>query len=321
MLDIVQSRSLSGREHQPDYPPKTPREGGKFMIFGSIPALVTPFSGNCVAEDSLREFVEWQIAEGSNALVPCGTTGEVATLDADEHRHVIATVVEVAKGRVPVIAGTGTNSTAASIERTRAAADLGADAALVVVPYYNKPSQAGLAAHFTAIAEASPIPIVVYNVPSRTVADISVDTLAEVAKHPRIIAVKDATGSLGRVSAQRLKCGENFIQLSGNDESALAFNAMGGVGCISVSANVAPRLCSDFQKAMREGRWDDAAKLEGRLAPLHAALFTDASPGPTKYALTRVRPGFPAELRLPLVEASDSSKRAVDAALEHAGLI
>jgi 4-hydroxy-tetrahydrodipicolinate synthase len=321
MLDIVQSRSLSGREHQPNYPLKTPRMGGKFMFFGSIPALVTPFSGKCVAEDSLREFVEWQIAEGSNALVPCGTTGEVATLNADEHRHVIATVVEVAKGRVPVIAGCGTYSTEASIERTRAAADLGADAALCVVPYNNKPSQAGLAAHFTAIADASPIPIVVYNVPSRTVADISVETLAQIAKHPRIVAVKDATGNLGRVSDQRLKCGEDFVQLSGNDDMALGFNAMGGVGCISVTANVAPRLCSDFQKAMREGKWDEALKLQDRLYPLHAALFTDASPGPTKYALSRIKNDFPAELRLPLVEASDGSKRAIDAALEHAGLI
>ena len=291
------------------------------MFFGSIPALITPFSGGRVAEDTFADFVEWQIAQGSNALVPCGTTGEVATLTGDEHRQLIAHTVEIAKGRVPVIAGTGTYSTAASIERTRAAADVGADAVLAVVPYYNKPSQAGLAAHFIAIADASPLPIVVYNVPSRTVADISVETLAEIAKHPKIIAVKDATGNLGRVSDQRLKCGEGFIQLSGNDDMALGFNAMGGVGCISVTANVAPRLCSDFQKAMREHRWDEALGLQDRLYPLHAALFTDASPGPTKYALTRVRPGFPAELRLPLVEASDSSKRAVDAALEHAGLI
>ena len=291
------------------------------MIFGSIPALVTPFSGGRVAEDTFREFVEWQISEGSNALVPCGTTGEVATLSAAEHRQVIAAAVEVAKGRVPVIAGCGTYSTAASIERIRAAADLGADAALVVVPYYNKPSQAGLEAHFTTIADASALPIVVYNVPSRTVADISVETLAAIAKHPKIVAVKDATGNLGRVSAQRLACGEDFVQLSGNDDMALGFNAMGGVGCISVTANVAPRLCSDFQKATREGRWDDALKLQDKLYPLHAALFSDASPAPTKYALTRVRQGFPAELRLPLVEASDSSKRAVDAALEHAGLI
>jgi len=191
----------------------------------------------------------------------------------------------------------------------------------VVVPYYNKPSQAGLAAHFTAIADASPLPIVVYNVPSRTVADISVETLAQIAKHPKIVAVKDATGQLDRVSAQRLQCPEDFVQLSGNDDMALGFNAMGGMGCISVTANVAPKLCSDFQKAMREKCWDDALKLQDRLFPLHKALFTDASPAPTKYALSRLKNDFPAELRLPLVEPSDASKRAVDAALEHAGLI
>jgi 4-hydroxy-tetrahydrodipicolinate synthase len=291
------------------------------MFFGSIPALVTPFSGGRVAEDTLSEFVEWQIAEGSNGLVPCGTTGESATLSRDEHREVIARTVRVANGRVPVIAGCGSYSTAVAIELVRAAADVGADAALVVVPYYNKPSQAGLKAHFTAVADASPVPVVVYNVPSRTVADISVETLAEIAKHPKIVAVKDATGNLARVSAQRLACGGDFVQLSGNDDMALGFNAMGGVGCISVTANVAPKLCSDFHKAMREDRWEEALKLQDRLYPLHAALFSDASPGPTKYALTRVRPGFPAELRLPLVEPSESSKRTVDAALEHAGLI
>jgi 4-hydroxy-tetrahydrodipicolinate synthase len=291
------------------------------MFFGSIPALVTPFSGGRVAEDTFAAFVEWQIAEGSDALVPCGTTGESATLSRDEHREVVAHTVQVANRRVPVIAGCGSYSTAAAIELVRAAADVGADAALVVVPYYNKPSQAGLVAHFTAIADASPLPIVVYNVPSRTVADISVESLAVVAKHPKIIAVKDATGNLGRVSAQRLECGEAFVQLSGNDDMALGFNAMGGVGCISVTANVAPRLCSDFQKATREGRWDDALNLQDKLYPLHAALFTDASPGPAKYAIARVKPDFPVELRLPLVEPSDASKRAVDAALEHAGLI
>lgn len=291
------------------------------MFFGSIPALVTPFSGKCVDEDSLREFVDWQISEGSNALVPCGTTGESATLSREEHRNVVATTVEVAKGRVPVIAGCGSYSTAAAIELVHSAADAGADAALVVVPYYNKPSQAGLAAHFLAVAEASPLPVVVYNVPSRTVADISVETLAGVAKHPKIVAVKDATGNLARVTAQRLSCGEDFCQLSGNDDMALGFSAMGGVGCISVSANVAPKLCSEFQKATREGDWDAALKLQDRLYPLHAALFSDASPAPTKYALSRVRPGFPTDLRLPLVEASDASKRVVDKALEHAGLI
>jgi len=291
------------------------------MFFGSIPALVTPFSDGRVAEDTFAELVEWQIAEGSDALVPCGTTGESATLTRDEHREVVAHTVQIAKGRVPVIAGCGSYSTEAAIEMVRAAGDVGADAALVVVPYYNKPSQAGLRAHFIAIADVSPILVLVYNVPSRTVADISVEILAEVAKHPKIVGVKDATGNLARASAQRIACGEQFIQLSGNDDMALGFNAMGGVGCISVTANVAPRLCSEFQKAMKDGRWEDALKLQDRLYPLHAALFTDASPAPTKYALSRVRAGFPQELRLPLVEASEASKRAVDAALDHAGLI
>jgi len=290
------------------------------MFFGSIPALVTPFSGGRVAEDTFREFIDWQIAEGTDGLVPCGTTGECATLTSDEHRHVIATAVEAARGRVPVIAGCGSYSTAHAIEMVRASADVGADGVLVVVPYYNKPSQAGLAAHFLAVAEASPLPIVVYNVPSRTVADISVETLGTIAKHPRIVAIKDATGNLARVTAQRLACGTDFIQLSGNDDMALGFSAMGGVGCISVTANVAPRLCSDFQKAIREGRWADALELQDRLYPLHAALFTDSSPAPTKYALTRVRQGFPGDVRLPIVDASEASRRAVDAALAHAGL-
>ena len=291
------------------------------MFYGSIPALVTPFSANCVDEDSLRELVEWQISEGSNGLVPCGTTGESATMSHSEQRRVIEITVEVAAGRVPVIAGCGSNSVAVAIEHIKAAKEDGADAALVVMGYYNRPSQAGMLAAFRALSEASELPIVVYNIPGRAVVDISVETMAEIAKLPNIAGVKDATGNLGRVSAQRLACGEGFIQLSGNDDSALGFNAMGGVGCISVTANVAPNLCSDFQKSIREGRWDDALKLQDRLYPLHSALFTDASPGPAKYALSRVRPGFPTDLRLPLVEASDGSKRAVDQALEHAGLI
>ena len=237
-----------------------------------------------------------------------------------EQRRVIEVTVEVAAGRVPVIAGCGSNSVAVAIEHIRAAKEVGADAALIVMGYYNRPSQAGMLAAFRALSEASELPIIVYNIPGRAVVDISVETMAEIAKLPNIAGVKDATGNLGRVSAQRLACGEDFIQLSGNDDSALGFNAMGGVGCISVTANVAPRLCSDFQKATREGRWDDALKLQDRLYPLHSALFTDASPGPAKYALSRVRPGFPIDLRLPLVEASDTAKRAVDEALEHAGL-
>jgi 4-hydroxy-tetrahydrodipicolinate synthase len=291
------------------------------MFFGSIPALVTPFAGGRVAEDTLADLVEWQVAEGSNALVPCGTTGESATLSAGEQRRVIEVTVEVARGRVPVIAGCGSNSAAVAIEHLRAASEAGADAALVVMGYYNKPSQAGLLATFRALSEASELPIIVYNIPGRAVVDISVETLAEIGKLPNVVGVKDATGNLARVSAQRLASGTQFVQLSGNDETALAFNAMGGVGCISVAANVAPRLCSDFQAATREGRWDNALELQDRLYPLHTALFTDASPGPAKYALSRVRPGFPTELRLPLTEPSDASKRAVDQALEHAGLL
>ena len=291
------------------------------MFFGSIPALVTPFSGERVDEDTFRELVEWQIAEGSNALVPCGTTGETPTLSNEEQHRIFEITVEVARGRVPVIAGCGSNSTASCIAHLKAARQAGADAALIVTGYYNKPSQAGLLAHFRALSETSELPIIVYNIPSRAIVDISVKTMAEIASLPNIAGVKDATGNLGRVSAQRLACGERFCQLSGNDETALGFNAMGGVGCISVSANVAPRLCSQFQKAMRDGQWEEALKLQDRLYPLHIALFTDASPGPVKYALSRVRPGFPTKLRLPLVDPSEASRRAVDEALEHASLI
>jgi 4-hydroxy-tetrahydrodipicolinate synthase len=305
-----------------DYPLRsTCREGEKFMFSGSIPALVTPFSGNCVDEDSLSGLIEWQIAEGSSALVPCGTTGESATLTPAEQRRVIEITVEVARRRVPVIAGCGSNSVAAAIEHIRAAKEVGADAALVVMGYYNRPSQAGMVAAFRSLSEASELPIIVYNIPARAVVDISVESMAEIAKLPNIVGVKDATGNLGRVSAQRLACGEDFVQLSGNDDMALGFNAMGGVGCISVTANVAPRLCADFQAAMAQGRWADALELQDRLYPLHAALFTDASPGPVKYALSRVRPGVPTDLRLPLTEPSAASKRAVDEALEHAGLV
>jgi 4-hydroxy-tetrahydrodipicolinate synthase len=290
------------------------------MFSGSIPALVTPFAAGRVDPATIREFIEWQIAEGTSALLPCGTTGEVATLTSDEHRHVVATVVEAANGRVPVIAGCGNYSTAHTIDMIRAAADVGADAALVIVPYYVKPSQAGLAAHFLAVADESPLPIIVYNVPSRTVADISVETLAEIARHKKIVGIKDATGNLARVTAQRLACGTDFCQLSGNDDMALGFNAMGGVGCVSVTANVAPRLCAEFQKAMADGHWDKALELQDQLFPLHVAMFADASPGPAKYALARVRPDFPTELRLPMTEPSDAAKRVIDAALDHAGL-
>jgi len=290
------------------------------MFFGSIPALVTPFAAGRVNEAAFRDLVEWQIDEGSNALVPCGTTGEAATLTADEHRRVIEITVEVARGRVPVLAGCGSNNTAHAIELTRAAKEAGADAALHVPPYYNRPNQEGIYAHLAAVADLD-IPVILYNVPARTVTDIAVETMGRLSRLPNVIGVKDATGNLGRVSDQRRACGEEFVQLSGNDETALAFNAMGGAGCISVTANVAPRLCSQFQEAMREGRLDEAVSLQDRLYPLHTALFTDASPGPVKYALSRVRPGFSAELRLPMTEASPASKAAVDSALAHAGLI
>jgi 4-hydroxy-tetrahydrodipicolinate synthase len=290
------------------------------MFFGSIPALVTPFSGGRVAEDTFAALVDWQIEQGSSALVPCGTTGEAATLTIDEHRRVIAQTVKIARGRVPVLAGCGSNDTARAIELTKMARDAGADAALHVPPFYNRPNQEGIYAHLAAVADLD-LPIVLYNVPARTITDIAVDTMARLSRLPNVIGVKDATGNLARVSAQRLACGEQFIQLSGNDDMALGFSAMGGVGCVSVTANVAPRLCADFQEAIREGRWDHALALQDLLYPLHAALFSDASPGPTKYALSRVRKDFPAELRLPMTEPSDASKKAVDAALEHAGLI
>jgi 4-hydroxy-tetrahydrodipicolinate synthase len=291
------------------------------MFRGSIPALVTPFRDEAFAEEVYRAFVAWQIAEGSHGLVPCGTTGEGATLDSDEHRRVVAACVEVAAGRVPVIAGCGSNDTSTAIALTRAAKEAGADAALHVPPYYNRPNQDGIYAHLAAIAEAVEIPIVLYNVPSRTITDIAVETMARLARIANIVAVKDATGNLARVTAQRLACGARFVQLSGNDDMALGFSAMGGQGCISVTANVAPRLCADFQNACLSGDWQAALTLQDRLYPLHAALFSDASPGPVKYALGRVCPDFASDLRLPMTPPSEASRRAVDAALRHAGLL
>ena len=290
------------------------------MFFGSIPALLTPFAAGRVDHAIFRDFVEWQIDEGSSGLVPCGTTGESATLTTDEHKSLIALTVEVARGRVPVLAGCGSNNTAHAIELTRNALEVGADAALHVPPYYNRPNQDGIFGHLAAVAEVG-IPIVLYNVPARTITDIAVETMAKLARIPNVIGVKDATGNLARVSAQRLACGEQFIQLSGNDDMALGFNAMGGVGCVSVTANVAPKLCRHFQEATREGQWDEALALQDLLYPLHAALFSDASPGPAKYALNRVRPDFPLNLRAPMTEPSAPSKKAVDEALAHAGLI
>jgi len=290
------------------------------MFFGSIPALLTPFAAGRVDHAIFRDFVEWQIDEGSNGLVPCGTTGESATLTTDEHKALVALAVELARGRIPVLAGCGSNNTAHAIELTRNALEVGADAALHVPPYYNRPNQDGIYGHLAAVAEVG-IPIVLYNVPARTITDIAVETMAKLSRLPNVIGVKDATGNLARVSAQRLACGEQFIQLSGNDDMALGFNAMGGVGCVSVTANIAPKLCSQFQEATREGRWEEALELQDRLYPLHAALFSDASPGPAKYALNRIRPNFPADLREPMTEPSAASKKAVDQALAHAGLI
>jgi 4-hydroxy-tetrahydrodipicolinate synthase len=293
------------------------------MFSGSIPALVTPFRNGTFAEQDYRDLVEWQIAEGSAALVPCGTTGEAATLTKDEHFEVVRICADQAKGRVPVLAGAGSNDTQVAIANVHAAKNSGADAVLMVPPYYNRPSQEGIFRHFEAVANATDLPIVLYNVPGRTVTDIQPSTIARIvtAFGERFIGVKDATGQLGRVSEQRSGCGADFIQLSGNDETALAFNAMGGVGCISVSANVAPKLCADFQAAWAAGDNARALELHDRLYPLHLAMFTDASPGPVKYALGKVRPGFPVELRLPMTEPSEASRAAVDAALAHAGLI
>jgi 4-hydroxy-tetrahydrodipicolinate synthase len=291
------------------------------MFSGSIPALVTPFRNGALDEALFRRFVDWQIAEGSSALVPCGTTGESATMSIEEHNHVVKVCVEQAAGRVPVIAGCGSNDTKVALEHMHHAKAAGANAALVVLPYYNRPNQEGLLAHYRHLAENSDLPIIIYNVPARTVTDISPETMGELAKLPTIVGVKDASGKLERVSAQRLACGPDFCQLSGNDDMALGFMAMGGVGCISVTANVAPRLCADFQKACLTGDWKGALALQDRLFPLHAALFSDASPGPVKYALTRTMPDFPAELRLPMTWPSEASRKAVDAALAHAGLV
>lgn len=294
--------------------------GIESRILGSIPALVTPFRDGAVDFDAFDAFVEWQIAQGSTGLVPCGTTGESPTLSHAEHYAVITRTVEIAAGRVPVIAGCGSNDTATAIAHVAHAAKVGADAALIVVPYYNKPAQAGLVAHFTALADASSMPIIIYNIPGRSVADMSTETMAALAQLPTVIGVKDATGNIARVAAQRAACGPDFIQLSGNDDMALAFNAMGGVGAISVTANVAPQLCAQFQAATLAGDFRTALAINDRLYPLHAALFSDASPGPTKYALARLGK-MAADVRLPICEPSDASKAAVDAALAHAGLI
>ena len=291
------------------------------MIQGSMPALVTPFINGELDEAGFAKFVEWQIAEGSHGLVPVGTTGESPTLSHKEHKRLVEICVETANKRVPVIAGSGSNNTEEAIDLTRHAQEVGADAALVVTPYYNKPDQRGLYAHFKAISDAVEIPIVIYNIPPRSIVDMSVDTMAQLFNDcENVIGVKDATGDLGRVSLQRAAMGEAFIQLSGEDITALGYNAHGGRGCISVTANIAPRLCAEFQTATLEGRFEDALAIQDRLTPLHEALFIQPNPSGPKYALSKL--GILSdEVRLPMVGVSDEVKEIIDAALAHAGLL
>jgi 4-hydroxy-tetrahydrodipicolinate synthase len=290
------------------------------MITGSIPALVTPFKNGELDLVTLKKLVEWHIAEGSTGLVPVGTTGESPTLSHAEHQKVIEVVVQTVAGRVPVIAGAGSNNTAEGISLIQFAERVGADAALVVTPYYNKPTQAGLVAHFTALHDCCALPIVIYNIPGRSVVDMSPETMGQLAKLPRIIGVKDATGKIERVSQQRATCGADFIQLSGEDATALGFNAHGGVGCISVTANVAPRLCAEFQAATLAGDYAKALEYQDRLMPLHEAIFIEPGLVSAKYALSLL--GLCSEdVRLPLVGLTDGAKARVKAAMQHAGLL
>lgn len=291
------------------------------MFSGSIPALVTPFRDGLIDEEAFRRFVDWQIANGSSALVPCGTTGESATLSYDEHYRVIELCIEQANGRVPVIAGCGSNDTATAVRHMDFAKKAGAAAALVVAPYYNRPNQEGIYAHFAHLAEHSDLPMIAYNVPARTVTDILPATMIKLAAIPTIIGIKDASGNLARVSAHRIGCGPDFCQLSGNDDMAVAFNGAGGVGCISVTANVAPNLCAEVQRACQAGDFAHARELDDVLHALHVALFADASPGPAKYALSRILGWMTDELRLPMTRPCEAARNAVDAALEIAGLI
>ncbi|HRN85237.1 MAG TPA: 4-hydroxy-tetrahydrodipicolinate synthase [Hyphomicrobium sp.] len=290
------------------------------MFRGSITALVTPFKNGLLDEEALRRLVEWQITEGTHGLVPTGTTGESPTLNFDEHKRVIEVVIEAARGRVPVIAGTGSNSTDEAIELSQHAEKVGANGLLIVNPYYNKPTQDGLYQHFKAIDEKVGIPIVIYNIPGRTNVDMSVETMARIYELKNVTSVKDATANLVRVSQQRAAMGPEFNQLSGEDATALAFMAHGGHGCISVASNVAPRLCAEFQNACMKGDFAAALKLQDRLMPLFDALFVETNPGPVKYAASRL--GLcSAEMRLPMVPVTDAGKKVVDAALAKVGLL
>lgn len=290
------------------------------MFKGSFPALVTPFKDGAVDHDTLKRLVDWHVDQGSDGLVPVGTTGESPTLSHAEHEAVVETVVAAAAGRIPVIAGAGSNNTAEGIGLIRHAERVGADAALVVTPYYNKPTQAGLIAHFTAIHDSCDLPIIIYNIPGRSVVDMSPATMGVLAKLPRIIGVKDATGDLARVSEQRIACGADFVQMSGEDATALGFNAHGGVGCISVTANVAPKLCAAFQAATLAGDYTTALAYQDQLMPLHEAIFLEPGVAGAKYGLSKL--GLcPEDVRLPLVGLTDGVKARMDAAMEHAGLI
>ncbi|WP_170416322.1 4-hydroxy-tetrahydrodipicolinate synthase [Ruegeria atlantica] len=290
------------------------------MFKGSMPALVTPFSNGELDLDTLKRLVQWQIQEGSTGLVPVGTTGESPTLSHEEHETVVEEVVKASAGRVPVIAGAGSNNTVEAIRFVRFAEKVGADAALVVTPYYNKPTQKGLLMHFRALHDCADIPIIIYNIPGRSIIDMTPETMGELAKLPRIVGVKDATGDLARVSQQRASCGADFCQLSGEDATALGFNAHGGVGCISVTANVAPKLCAEFQQATLDGDFAKALEYQDRLMPLHEAIFIEPGLVGAKYALSKL--GLCSEeVRLPLSGLDNSTKSAIDAAMEHAGLI
>ncbi len=290
------------------------------MFKGSLPALVTPFTNGQVDFDALKKLVEWQIAEGSHGLVPVGTTGESPTLSHEEHEEVIEAVVAAAAGRVPVIAGAGSNNTTEAIRFMSHAARVGADAALVVTPYYNKPTQAGLIAHFTALHDCCELPIIIYNIPGRSAVDMAPETMGELAKLPRIIGVKDATGDLARVCAQRITCGPGFLQLSGEDATAHGFNAQGGRGCISVTANVAPRLCAEMQEATLAGDYARALELQDRLMPLHRAIFIEPGVAGAKYALS-VLGRCSEEVRMPLTPPQPATRTRIEAAMRHAGLV